>query len=92
MLITLGAVKGFTGLTNQEVKNPFTQYVFICRLLSRGRAKKKYDVEKEKSYENKMDVGMSYCSYNKQLLDSTFVISELNKVKVRVISPAEGRG
>ena len=39
-----------------------------------------------------MDVGMSYCSYNKQLLDSTFVISELNKVKVRVISPAEGRG
>ena len=35
---------------------------------------------------------MSYCSYNKQLLDSTFVISELNKVKVRVISSAEGRG
>ena len=35
---------------------------------------------------------MSYCSYNKQLLDSTFVISELNKVKVSVISPAEGRG
>ena len=33
---------------------------------------------------------MSYCSYNKRLLDSTFVISELNKVKVRVIRSAEG--
>ena len=33
---------------------------------------------------------MSYCSYNKPSLDSTFVISELNKVKVSVINSSEG--
>ena len=194
MLINLRAVKGCTGLTNQTVKILSLSMTSCspdcCRLLSRGRARKKYDVEKGKSYENKIDQfrslgncsptpplsqhwvggqlppnlnssyinpvdtleilqfdrcsnaensamtrlskltvpshlnislfleisvlqiflkgqvhliffiqdnnefkrGMSYCSYNKHLLDSTFVISELNQVKVSVTSPAQGRG
>ena len=56
MLITLRVVKGFTGLTNQTVKIlSLSMSPDFCRLLSRGRARKKYDVEKGKSYENKMD-------------------------------------
>ena len=56
MLITLRAVKGFTGLTNQTVKIlSLSMSPDFCRLLSRGRARKKYDVEKGMSYENKMD-------------------------------------
>ena len=56
MLITLRAVKGFTGLTNQTVKIlSLSMSPDICRLLSRGRARKKYDVEKGMCYENKMD-------------------------------------
>ena len=59
MLINLRAVKGFTGLTNQTVKILSLSMTSCspdcCRLLSRGRARKKYDVEKGKSYENKMD-------------------------------------
>ena len=56
MLITLRAVKGFTGLTNQTVKIlSLSVSPDFCRLLSRGRARKKYDVEKGKSYENKID-------------------------------------
>ena len=56
MLITLRAVKGFTGLTNQTVKIlSLSMSPDFFRLLSRGRARKKYDVEKGKSYENKMD-------------------------------------
>ena len=56
MLITLRAVKGFTGLTNQTVKIlSLSMSPDFCRLLSRGRARKKYDVEKGKSYENKID-------------------------------------
>ena len=55
MLITLRAVKGFTGLTNQTVKilslSMSSCSPDFCRLLSRGRARKKYDVEKGKSYE-----------------------------------------
>ena len=55
MLITLKAVKGFTGLTNQEVKILSLSVSSFAAFSSRGRAKKKYDVEKGKSYENKMD-------------------------------------
>ena len=59
MLINLRAVKGFTGLTNQTVKILSLSMTSCspdcCRLLSRGRARKKYDVEKGMSYENKMD-------------------------------------
>ena len=63
MLINLRAVKGFTGLTTQTVKILSLSMTSCspdcCRLLSRGRARKKYDVEKGMSYEQDGSVQVS---------------------------------
>ena len=60
MLGTLRAVKGFSWIMNQWTsKNPFTQHIRILTLFSPPsfvrKSKEEVNVEKGKSYENKMD-------------------------------------